>query len=187
MSCDVTAMSEEAFWLIVDEAAAGATSEEVFLERAGALLEGLAPGEILGFRDRLDALVRKAHRWDLWGAAWVINGGCSDDCFEYFRAWLVSLGREAFEAAVANPESLVAYVPMDPVWEAESEEFLYLPVYVYELKTDDELPLPEVVGGVTEPSGERIRFESLETRFPELSRQARERFGLASRGQGPTG
>lgn len=180
MTHDVTPMSDEAFWLIVDEAAAGAPSDEVFLERAGALLEGLAPAEILGFKDRLDGLVRRAYRWDLWGAAWVINGGCSDDGFEYFRAWLVSLGREAFEAALENPESLVAHVPMDPVWEAESEEFLYLPVFVYEQKTDDELPLPEVVGGVTEPSGERISFESLEARFPELSRQARERFGLAS-------
>lgn len=179
MSREATPMTEESFWLIVDEAAEGAPNDETFLERAGAILEGLTPGEILGFRDRLDALVKKAYRWDLWGAAVVINGGCSDDGFEYFRAWLVSLGREAFEAALADPESLVARVPMDPAWEAEIEEFLYLPVYVYEQKTNEELPLPEVVGAVVEPAGERPSMESLETRFPALSRQARERFDLS--------
>jgi len=36
--------------------------------------------------------LNKAYTWDLWGAAYLINGGCSDDGFEYFRRWLVSRG-----------------------------------------------------------------------------------------------
>jgi hypothetical protein len=42
----------------------------------------------------------------LWAAAFVINGGCSDDGFEYFRGWLITRGREVFERALADPDSL---------------------------------------------------------------------------------
>ena len=27
-----------------------------------------------------------SYDWGLWGAAYVIDGGCSDDNFDYFRA-----------------------------------------------------------------------------------------------------
>ncbi|WP_342210876.1 LysR family transcriptional regulator [Streptomyces sp. DH-12] len=42
----------------------------------------------------------------LWAAAYVINGGCSDDGFDYFRGWLIAQGREVFERAVARPGAL---------------------------------------------------------------------------------
>lgn len=41
-----------------------------------------------------------------WQAAYLINGGCSDDGFEYFRGWLLTQGREVFERAVALPDTL---------------------------------------------------------------------------------
>ena len=45
-----------------------------------------------------DAKMDQAYSWPLWGAAYVINGGCSDDTFTDFRAALISRGRQAFEA-----------------------------------------------------------------------------------------
>jgi hypothetical protein len=36
----------------------------------------------------------------------VVNGHCSDDSFENFRCWLVSMGRDVYENALANPDSL---------------------------------------------------------------------------------
>jgi hypothetical protein len=41
----------------------------------------------------------------LWAAAYLIEGGC-DDGFMDFRAGLMLQGRTAFEAAVADPDSL---------------------------------------------------------------------------------
>ena len=35
-----------------------------------------------------------SYRWDLWGAAYLANGGCSDDGFDYFRGWLIGQGRK---------------------------------------------------------------------------------------------
>ena len=42
----------------------------------------------------------------LWAAAYVINGGCSDDGFDYCRGWLILQGREVFEHVVADPRTL---------------------------------------------------------------------------------
>jgi hypothetical protein len=48
-----------------------------------------------------------------------MNGGCSDDGFEYFRAWLLAQGRDTFEKALEDPDTLAALE--DP--EGELEEF----------------------------------------------------------------
>jgi hypothetical protein len=42
----------------------------------------------------------------LWAAAYLINGGCSDDGFESFRCWLIVQGRTVFERSVADPDTL---------------------------------------------------------------------------------
>jgi len=47
-----------------------------------------------------------SYRVDLWGAAYLINGGCSDDAFEYFRGWLIVQGRGTYERIVADPPIL---------------------------------------------------------------------------------
>jgi hypothetical protein len=63
----------------------------------------------------------------LWGAAYLINGGCSDDGFDYFRRWLILQGHKVFQAAIANPDSLADVVDPDeefiecechPAWDA---------------------------------------------------------------------
>ncbi|MFE5591185.1 DUF4240 domain-containing protein [Streptomyces sp. NPDC056549] len=33
-------------------------------------------------------------------AAYMVNGGCCDDGFDYFRGWLIAQGRNVFERAV---------------------------------------------------------------------------------------
>ena len=43
----------------------------------------------------------------LWAAAGLIMKFCSDDKFLDFRAWLIAKGQKVFEAAIANPDSLV--------------------------------------------------------------------------------
>lgn len=51
-------------------------------------------------------LLADSYRAPLWAAAYVINGGCSDDGFDYFRGWLIMQGREVFEQVLADPEAL---------------------------------------------------------------------------------
>ncbi|MDT3429258.1 hypothetical protein J2Z22_004859 [Paenibacillus forsythiae] len=67
------------------------------------------------FRNKLD----KSYTSSLWGAAFVIMGGCSDDGFDYFRSWLISRGEEIFNQALMNPEFLVEYLSEDCLQEDE--------------------------------------------------------------------
>jgi hypothetical protein len=63
------------------------------------LLRGRPLAELVAFRQVQDELFdREAHRWDLWAAAYVINGGASDDGFEYFLGWLMAQGRARWES-----------------------------------------------------------------------------------------
>jgi Protein of unknown function (DUF4240) len=104
-------LGEPQFWRLVEDArreAGGDTERQSQL--LAARLERLPAQQIADFgaiRHRLD---RRAYTWELWGAAYVIDDGCSDDCFRDFRGYLISLGRGAYEAALQNPDSLAQVV-----------------------------------------------------------------------------
>jgi Protein of unknown function (DUF4240) len=116
----VARSDHSAFWSLVDQTrnAAGEDTErqsELLQER----LTRLSPAAIVRFdriRHRLD---RQAYTWRMWGAATVIEDGCSDDCFRDFRAYVISLGRKAYERALRDPDSLasVARNPEAGNWE----------------------------------------------------------------------
>jgi len=100
---------ETAFWQLIADTrhAAGNDSGEQssLLEER---LRKLSPRAIVDFariRKRLDA---RAYTWSLWGAAYVIEDGCSDDCFRDFRGYVISLGRDAYEKALTDPDSLAS-------------------------------------------------------------------------------
>ena len=61
----------------------------------------------------------------------MLHGGASDDGFEYFQRWLISKGRETFDAAVADPDSLAP----DPGGPCEFEEFATVAGEVWAEKT----------------------------------------------------
>jgi hypothetical protein len=88
----------------------------------------------------------------------VINGGCSDDGFEYSRGWLTLEGREVFEQAVTDPDALadLAVIRSAAARRAplECESMLYVPAQAHRAATAEELPLDayrtrrrELVGG----------------------------------------
>jgi len=112
-------MEEHMFWAIVEKSKAAAG---VDLNRRPAALElilaSLSLDAIQAFQKQYEQQLLKANRWDLWGAAYVMNGGCSDDGFRYFRDWLISEGRQLFESALAAPDSLAA-IPRREYFELE--------------------------------------------------------------------
>jgi hypothetical protein len=104
-----TAMSEAAFWKLTSETRTAAGNDtgrqsELLKER----LAQLPAQSIIEFERIHDGLDERAYTWDLWGAAYVIQDGCSDVCFRDFRSYLISLGSGPYEAALQNPDSLAA-------------------------------------------------------------------------------
>lgn len=102
-------MDTDQFWDLMERARRGAAdpadAEEV-AERATALLAARDPREILDAQQILWDLMAASYRAPLWAAAYLVNGGCSDDGFDYFRGWLITRGRAAFEQVVADADRL---------------------------------------------------------------------------------
>src|SRR5262245_15042996 len=82
-------------------------------ERLVKRLARLPVEEILDFDHWWDVALNDSYRWNLWGAAYLINGGCSDDGFDYFRGALILQGRQVFESAVKAPDGLAGVVGPD--------------------------------------------------------------------------
>ncbi len=131
--------------------------------------------EVIEFQARFDEAMAAANLIDLWGAAVLIQGGCSDDGFRDFRAWLVSRGRHPYEAALKHPDSLAEILDGDPV---DGFGLDAAAVRVYEAKTGmsdfyERLDRAEVDLPPAPPEGIDWDFEDVEEmkrRFPNLSR-----------------
>jgi hypothetical protein len=148
----------------------GEEGKERQLDAIRSDLERLTADEIAGFQIWLHEQMQRANRWDLWGAAYVMCGGCSDDGFEYFRAWLIAQGRGVFERVLADPESLADLRVAEPEEECEFEALLYVSAEVYGQKTGRDLyeALPERVA-VDGPRGEPFDEESVFELYPRLA------------------
>jgi hypothetical protein len=172
-------MPADRFWGIIARAAERAHDPEAHVEALRAALRQLTVEELISFEVAYRAYLNKGYTWDLWGAAYVIHGGCSDDGFEYFRRWLVARGRDTYEAALADPESLAQVDPQSgpgsTSWELE--EIYYVAVDVFEEKggQGDVRDYSEPEAGLSgpDPSGEPFEEdeEHLARRYPKLWRR----------------
>jgi len=117
-------MDESHFWEVVQRAH---DAEGTDMDRKGQVLKDeiskLSKGDALDFADLFDAMMAKAYSFALWGAAYVIHGGCGDDTFQDFRASLISRGRAAFERAVSDPDSLADEEIDEDAWFYEGYQY----------------------------------------------------------------
>ncbi|QWA25807.1 DUF4240 domain-containing protein [Streptomyces osmaniensis] len=107
-------MNRQEFWDLVAAARDQVARDQVqapypceaIASAATALLASRPAEEIVAAERVLWDLMSESYSKPLWAAAYQINGGCSDDGFDYFRGWLIAQGREVFELAVAEPDAL---------------------------------------------------------------------------------
>ncbi len=132
-------LDESIFWDIIDESLQQTNNlddQELFLIDE---IKKLTPKEIIGFRLRTDKLLYDTYNSKMWCAGFIMNSGCSDDGFEYFRNWVISRGKNAYYKAKENPDSLIN--------EKESgrddmfffEEFWYVALEAFNKKTGKDL------------------------------------------------
>jgi hypothetical protein len=159
-------MTDDRFWAIVEAARKQAGGDvEARVSHLGEKLDQLSMPEIEGFQRKYDEMIHRAHRWDLWGAAYLMNGGCSDDGFRYFCHWLISEGKNQFEGAIANPDAL-ADVPRLDYFELEA--FAYEALKCYEAKGGGELERDFTIE-LAQPQGTEWSEEELPSLFPRLA------------------
>jgi hypothetical protein len=97
-------MTEPDFWKLIESTKKSDPDEHV--ERLVGKLAKMDTKEILAFGKVWATLHDKAYTWPLWGAAYLMNGGCSDDGFIDFRSWLILKGEAVYSAAFKEPDSL---------------------------------------------------------------------------------
>ncbi|MCF3135721.1 DUF4240 domain-containing protein [Streptomyces olivochromogenes] len=152
-------MDVEQFWSLMEQArdraaeatdaskatdAADATDAEGIAQQAAALLAAHEPQQILAAQQILWDLMAASYQAPLWAAAYLVNGGCSDDGFDYFRGWLITQGRTVFERVVADADQLaelpVVRAAAAELLELECEETLGIAWNAYRTATGTELP-----------------------------------------------
>lgn len=133
-------MTRDEFWSLIEVAKAGDDPYERDLrcEDLQTKLSRRSLEDIVDFERHLSDLLAISYTWKLWGAAYLINGGCSDDAFEYFRGWLITQGKSAFENALANADSLADISEFQ--FEAECEHILYVAGAAYKSVSGNEIP-----------------------------------------------
>jgi Protein of unknown function (DUF4240) len=140
-------MDRDRFWMLIEAArTAGGDCEELTANLVDVLRE-LPASEIVAFQQTLEELLAESFRYTLWGAAVLINAGCSDDGFEDFRGWLIAQGRQVYEAALQDPDSLALHPQVrtrDPrrMWPAAltCQALLASACEAYEATTAKEFP-----------------------------------------------
>jgi hypothetical protein len=78
------------------------------------------------------------HSSVIWAAAELIKGGCSDDSYDYFRAWLIGQGKAIYDIALANPDDLAEVESIVGAKTYSGELLMYAAGYAYEEKTGED-------------------------------------------------
>ncbi|MBT3314772.1 MAG: DUF4240 domain-containing protein [Anaerolineae bacterium] len=168
-------MNSTAFWKLIDETLKASNGD--LYKQSALLIQELASQSqdyILGFKAIYDHLMDNAYDASLWDAADIIGCGCSEDGFEDFRDWLISQGKEVYEKALADPESLVDRVEIHQ--QAQSGLLGGVPWEAYEQKTGQEMSgsfreRPELKGSVLSKKEREARFPKLAAKFDDCDKR----------------
>jgi hypothetical protein len=135
------------FWKLIEDARSQVPDPaegEAVADSAAALLATRPRHEIAAAEQVLWGLMTSSYRNPLWAAAYVINGGCSDDGFDYFRGWLITQGHDVFQRAVADPDTLAelpaVLAASEDGEEMECEGTLSIAANAYLTATGEKLP-----------------------------------------------
>ena len=131
-------LDEDLYWQIIDKSLKNTQNQieqEKFITNE---LSKLEPNQIIGFKLRTDRFLADTYTSEMWCAGYIMNGGCSDDGFDYFRGWVISKGKEAYYQAKTEPDTLIKYYEEELEF-YEFENFWYLGVETFKNKTGFDL------------------------------------------------
>jgi hypothetical protein len=162
------------FWAIVERSARDTADPFERAEWLAQALTGVADDDLVDFQDHLDEQTGRVSHWLVWHAAVLIMGGCSDDSFSRFCAWLVGLGRDAVDAIAEDPDRLADRPEVQRLagrrcvtWAEEEwpqwEEFEFVAVEEYERRFGEDALIYDAQAARTDASPVSQRM--METRW----------------------
>ena len=161
-------MSEEIFWQLIDKSRNAANDDyQTQITSLKTILLSLEPTEIEKFNNTFIALLAASYDYKLWGASYVINGGCSDDCFDYFRQYIIGHGKEKFYQTIKDPESCVNWVKSEE--EDNWEGLQYSAIGAYKQKTGKEIPMTYHPN--FELKGKKFDENTVMKKYPKLAKK----------------
>ena len=162
-------MDEDQFWKIIQTAKDNANGDyEQQQEELASELRKLTPDNIILFGNRFRQFRGQANTWELWGAIYIIHGGCGDDSFNDFREWVIGQGREFYYRTINNPETLVD-VETGKIEDVEWEGLGYVSGTVFEELTGQEMPYPYQEKQETTGNEWAEEGDDLKQMFPRLA------------------
>jgi hypothetical protein len=163
LTSDRRKMNERLFWSLIEESRGCGCSCGEIVEALTERLEAFGLREIRSFQKLLHQFLAMTYTWNHWALAYIAQRGCSDDGFDYFRAWLVTRGEEAYRRAANDLEFAASLIGEE---NPQCEGLLYAAEDAYENKKGEPmglLRLPKV-----ELKGEEWSENQLSQRFPNL-------------------
>jgi len=133
-----TMMEESQFWTLIDLSLKESTNDDTQIQFLNNALQNLPLKEIIGFRLRTDQLLYETYTSEMWCAGYILNSGCSDDGFEYFRNWVISRGEETYYRAKVNPDTLITEIKEERDM-YELEDFWFVALEAFQAKTGQQL------------------------------------------------
>jgi hypothetical protein len=163
-------MDETSFWRLVADTRTAAGNDtgrqsELLDER----LRRLPAQQIAAFERIRRSLDRQAYTWEIWGAAYVVEDGCSDDCFRDFRGYLISLGQRPYETALRDPDAIAAAIEDAETGDWENADDVAPDAY--ESVTGDDIPgdSSDLSGDPRGTPWDDDHAEALVQRYPRLA------------------
>ena len=100
-------VDETEFWELISESYS--SNYNIQIQNLSEVLTKMSSDRLQVFQNTLDLLMAKSYQSKLWNKAYALNMGCSDDCFEYFRTWLIAQGKDKFYNTMSDPSYLLYF------------------------------------------------------------------------------
>lgn len=108
-------MDEDGFWEILATTSGHSNGTQQACRSLIRELERFDCGAIRAFHRIYGQQMRNLYHWNVWALAFAARGGCSDDAFHEFRAFIILQGkRELLEIAINAPDLAAMEIPKDP-------------------------------------------------------------------------
>ena len=150
-------MDDDRVWAIIDRTAVHEADTDRQTEALRLELEPLTADEVVAFTNTMQRQLGRAWRWDLWAVGYIIEGGMSDDGFEYFRRWLLSKGRAFFDQILAHPDDLADRLADGAAGNLDYEEFATVSWDVWGRKTGSRSGTDGLETPALQPGGQFLR------------------------------